>query len=265
MVPVTFRRVAPGLVVYDLLYVTLASVLYGTAAAAGALVGIALTDVLWPPLCVVPGVAVFLLTLIALVGVLGLLCPTVKPGRYELMKGAVFYGWMFRSLLRRIVMLPVIRWPIFTSNVLRWLALSAMGARVSFTANMSGDVDLLDPWLLEVEPGAVIGARCLVSGHYVEGKTLVLGRVKIGKGSLLAADVGVGPGVTIGERVVVKARASIAPHVTIEDRAEVGGATVIDVAAHVGAGAKLGSRVYIGVKATVPAGAEVPAADIVRA
>jgi hypothetical protein len=59
-----------------------------------------------------------------------------------------------------------------SSNVLRFFAWRALGARIAFSASFSSDVDLLDPALASVGPGAVVGARCLLAGHYIKGGQL---------------------------------------------------------------------------------------------
>ena len=223
---------AVGLVAYDCIYLIVAAALYGVAGYAGLESAAWLARNLgwWAVLLAVP---VALGALVAQVGVLGLLLPRVKPGRYPLMKGAVFYGWLLRTVLRRVLFYPPLKVLLFTSNVLRWATLRALGARVAFTANMSSDVDLLDPWLLRVGPGATIGAGCLVSGHYIKGGDLVLAGVEVGAGALLAVQVAVGPGASVGARAMLLGRCSIGP------------------------GAKLGEGCVVGAHAYVEPGVEV--------
>jgi UDP-3-O-[3-hydroxymyristoyl] glucosamine N-acyltransferase len=162
-------------------------------------------------------------------------------------------------MLRRILFVPGVRWFIFSSNMLRFLALRGLGARVAFTTNMSVDADILDPALFVAGPGATIGARCLVSGHYIEDGKLVLGEVRVGRGSLLAAEVGCAPEVTIGDKVLVKARAALSLGVKVGDRAVLGGASVIDAFAVIGEGAEIGNTVYVKPRTEVPAGAKITA------
>jgi len=235
---------AAGLIVYDLLFWGAATGIWGVAILAAREVLLRLWPVS-PWLAVPAAVMATLVVAIAEVGVLSLLLPRAKPGRYEMMKGTAFWGWLLRSLLRRVLFVPGVKPLIFASNVLRFLALRAMGAKVAFTANMSTDVDLLDPWLLEVGAGATIGARCLVSGHYVEGGKLVLGEVVVGEKALLAAEVLVGPNVRIGKNVRALARAAVSIGCTVGDGAELGpgarfaGYNGVAAGAKVPAGAKL--------------------------
>jgi acetyltransferase-like isoleucine patch superfamily enzyme len=259
------ERVAPGLLVYDLLFLALATAAYGAAARAGAEAFVRLAPVLTAPFALVPAVVVALLALIAEVGVLSFLCPRLTPGSYPMMKGKVFFGWMLRSMLRRLLVAPGIKWAIYTSNVLRFLALRAMGARVAFTSNMSSDVDLLDPALLEVGAGAILGAKTFVSGHYIDRGQLVLAPVRIGARALLAAEVSVGPGVTVGAKAIVKPRAGLGPSAYVGDEAQIGGEALLDLGARVGERADLGQRVHVGVRAEVPPGAKVAPGETVTA
>jgi acetyltransferase-like isoleucine patch superfamily enzyme len=248
-----------GLIVYDLLYMILSFGLYGGALVLGGRIGLELAPRVPWPLALMAGAVVAIFSLIFEVALLSFCLPRLKPGRYTLMKGTVFYAWILRSLLRRILFLPGLKFVIFSSNILRFCALRGLGARISFTTNVSNDADLLDPALIELGPGATVGARCLLSGHYIENGKLVLGRVKVGEKSLLAVDVLLGPEVTIGARVMVKGRAAISVGVTVGDDAVIGGDVGLDVRCVVGAAAQIGNRAYVAPRAEVAPGARLAA------
>jgi len=239
---------ALGLLVYDVLYMILCAALYGAALILGGRVGIEAAHVVPWALALIAGTIVALLALIAEVALLTALLPRLKPGRYAMMKGT-FLVWITRSLLRRVLFLPSLKFVLFSSNVLRFFALRALGARVAFTANVSTDVDLLDPSLLRLGPGATVGARCLLSGHYIEGGKLILGEIAIARGALLAAEVIVGPSVRIGEAAIVKTRAALSMGVSVGDGADVGGEALLDNYAQVGKKARIGVRGYLGPRA----------------
>ena len=222
-----------GLLIYDLLYLLVSFTFYGAAGRAA----MEITErVEWAWVGVPAGVCGFLLCLIALSWVVCLVLPRLEAGSYSMLKGRVFYGWLLRSLVRRVVFFGPLKPAIFSVNVLRFLALRAQGARIAFTANVSSDVDLLDPALLTLGPGVTLGARCLLSGHYVIGRRLVLDRVVIGADTLLAAEVAVMPGVRIGAHVLVEPQVSIGRDVVVGDGARIGRRTVLDLGAHVADG-----------------------------
>jgi hypothetical protein len=255
--PVHTGAVGPALVFYDLLFVVLATALYGGALTAGARVFDALSARVPWPFAVFPAAFAGLAVLIAEVSLLSALCPRLRPGRYPMMKGPVFFGWIARSLLRRILFLPGLRFVLFSSNVLRFFALRGLGAKVAFSTNMSVDVDLLDPSLFVAGPRATIGARCLVSGHYIDKGELILGEVRVGAGSLLAAEVICAPGVVVGEGVMVKGRASLSVGARVDDGASIGGEVVIDANAHVGAGARIDTCAHVKPRVRIPPGERV--------
>lgn len=254
-----------GLVVYDVLYAVAAVLFYGGALVAGreaavALGALGLGRFGWP-LALLGGVVTGLVALVVAIGVATACLPRLKPGRYPLMRGGVFYGWLLRSLLRRLVMVPGLRAVLFSSNVLRFLTLRALGAKVAFSASFSSDVDLLDPALLTVGAGAVVGARSLVSGHYIEGGRLILGRVEIGESALIAAEVLIAPEVSIGARAKVLTRAALSRGVIVGEGATVGGDAVLDGFVRVGARAQIGTRAYLPLRRRVPDGARVGAGE----
>lgn len=250
---------AAGLLVYDLLFLTVATLVYGSSAwVAARAFHTAARAVPWE-LCLVPAGLAFTLAVIAQVAVLSALCPRLVPGRYPMMKSPVFWGWLLRSMLRRLLLLPGLKWLVMTSNVLRFLALRAMGADVAFTASMSSDVDVLDPQLLRVARRAMIGARSIVTGHYVEQGTLVLGAISIGDGALLAADVMCGPEVTIGRGARIGARTSISVGATIGEDARLSADVFLDRGAAVGKGARIATGALVPRGAVVGDGARFPA------
>src|SRR3954451_23686113 len=114
------RPMAIGLVVYDLLYMILCSGLYGGALwVGGQAFAAGSAHVPWP-LALIAAALSSLVTLVAAVGVLTALVPRLKPGRYTLMKGTVFYAWILRSMLRRVLFVPGLKFVLFSSNVLRF-------------------------------------------------------------------------------------------------------------------------------------------------
>ena len=62
---------------------------------------------------------------------------------------------------------------------------------------------------VEIQKGATVGARCLLSGHCIEVGKLILGEIAVAPRALLAAEVLVGPSVRVGEGAMVKARAAL--------------------------------------------------------
>jgi acetyltransferase-like isoleucine patch superfamily enzyme len=248
---------AGGFIVYDVLFLVFATAFYGGALAAGVRVFQVLSAHLPWPLAVVPALYTAVAVLIVEVFVATSLCPRIEPGRYP-MKGKIFFSWLLRSLFRRLLLDCGLKWLVFSSNVLRFFALRALGAKVHFTASISSDVAVLDPALFDMQAGAMLGSRCLVSGHFLDRGSLVLARVQVGEGALMAVSVHCGPGVTIGRRSVVKANTSISMNAVIGDDVDVGPYVFVDTGAKIGNKAKIASRAHVGRKQVIEEGASFP-------
>jgi acetyltransferase-like isoleucine patch superfamily enzyme len=235
----------PGLIAYDVLFGVMAALVYGPAAFVAWEVWQRIATRAYWPLGIVPTFVTFAVALVIEVAIVGALLPRLRPGRYALMKHPIFFVWLVRSMLRRLLFAPGLKWFLFASNTLRFFSLRALGARVAFDANMSADVDILDPWLLTVESGATIGARAMLASHYVERGELVLGPIVIGARALVASEVLVGPSVSVGARAVVKPLASLSVGVTIGEGAQIGPSAFIDHGAKIGKGAVVPTRAHV--------------------
>lgn len=249
-----------GLFAFDLLYVALSTALYGLAAHAGFLLAGRLPDGLPLAVRIAAGVLVALVALAAEVALLVAVLPRLQPGRHPFLRGRVFWSWALRFVLRRILHFPALKAVYFGSNVLRWLSLRALGARVAFASNMSNDVDVLDPSLLTIDTGATIGARALLSGHYVQDGMLVLGEIRVGAGALVSVGVTIGPDVTIGPRATVKGLSALTRDIVIGDGADIGGETAIEPHVRIGAGAKTAPRAHVPPRTVIADGESWPPA-----
>lgn len=241
----------PGLIVYDVLFAMMGTLLYGPAAYFAFEVWQRIAARTYWALGIVPTFVTFALALIVEVAILGAVLPRVLPGRYPLMKHPIFFVWLLRSMLRRLLFAPGLKWFLFASNTLRFLSLRALGARVAFDANMSADVDILDPWLLTIENGATIGARAILASHYVDRGKLVLGPVTVRAGALVGASVMVGPSVEIGARTVIKPLTSISNDVSVGEDTQVGPNAFIGNGVKIGKGAVVHACVHIERKQTI--------------
>jgi len=209
--------------------------------------------------------AAFALTWIAITTLALLLIPKPAPGQYRMMRGAAFYYWSLAFIARRWLDLPPLGTLYRQSSVLRFLVLRAAGAKIAFGAQMSSDATLLDPGLLTMGEGAMLGSQSTVAGHFIVGDRLVLAPVVIEAGAQVALGVVIGPGAFIGARALVEGRANIAPEAHIGAGAVVGATAMVGRGARIGAGAKVAMGAIVPAFTTVPDGARFPAVDPVRA
>lgn len=244
---------ALGLLAFDVVTLAFAVVFYGSSAlVAEAVYARLATRLPWAVALVLACVA-FLVVLILEVSLACRLTPRPRPGRYAMMKGAVFWGWILRMAFTRLLFLPGFKTLIFYSNVLRFFALRGLGADVAFSASMSSDVEILDPALLSVGPGAMLGARTFVSGHFIEKGELRLDEVRIGADALLGMDVTCAPGVTVGRRAIVQPRTTLSVRVAIGDGAQVGLGSLLEADVVVAEGAKVPAGSHLAPRTRFPA------------
>jgi UDP-3-O-[3-hydroxymyristoyl] glucosamine N-acyltransferase len=117
---------------------------------------------------------------------------------------------------------------------------------------MSSDVDLLDPALLTVGPGAMLGSRAFLAGHFIEKNELRLDEVHVGEGALVGADVALGPGVVVGKGALIQPRSTLSVRVKIGEGAVVGMCSVLEADAVVADGAKVPAHTHVGARGHFP-------------
>lgn len=191
------------------------------------------------PLRLALGLIAAILAWIAACAFVLLLLPRPRPGKHRLMRGTSFYLWALGFIVRRWIELPPLGLLWRQSGLLRFLVLRASGAKVAFTAQMSSDATVLDPPLLTMGPGAMLGSQSTVAGHFIVGDRLLLAPVVISAGAQIALDVIIGPGTTVGQRAIIEARTVIGPECVIGDGAHVAGGVGMARGVIVGARARI--------------------------
>jgi acetyltransferase-like isoleucine patch superfamily enzyme len=197
------------------------------------------------PLGFVAAVVVFVLTYCAGACALSFVIPKPQPGRYPLLKGRDFYLWSLGLIVRRVIDIPPISTLVRQSALGRTLALRAAGGRVSFLANMSSDVVVLDPNQFTLEAGAMLGSGVMVSGHYIVDGVLTLAPVIIESGAEVGADGRIAPGVRLRKKAMVQSGAAIGPFSDVGEGAVVGLRAVVGARVQVGAGASVAPNAYV--------------------
>lgn len=193
------------------------------------------------------GLLAAMMAWIVSVMILAWLMPTLKPGRYRVMKHPMFFRWTIQLVLRRWLDIPPISTLVSQSNTLRFFVLRSFGAKVSYTANMASDAYAFDPALLTLGPGSICGAQSLVAGHLVVGEVLILQHVDIGERVLLSARAAIAPGVSIGDDTRLGFGCTLGPNVKIGKHCKIGGGTEI------GPQSRLGDRVVVRDGSFIPA------------
>lgn len=224
-----------GLLVWDIVFFVMAVLCYAGAFYAAA-ESYAWMDGLhvYAPLLWSCAVLTFLCALTAEIALLHRLFPKPRAGRHKLLQGIGFWGYALNLLLQRILFFGALRTVFHGTSVFRYLGYRALGAKIDFSVSTSIDALILDPSLTTIGPGTTLGARSMVSGHYIKDGHLILAEVVIGKDVLFAFESGCGPGVRIGDGTKVLSYGKLGPH------------------------AELGRNVVVGLEATVDAYVKIP-------
>jgi len=224
----------------------------------------------WWQWAAVPALVLLFLPLMLATGAGIRLClPRVRAGRYAFPSHQHALVWLLHFGLQRLMYLPVWRHLIFAFSSLRWGLLRALGARVAFDVDMSSDVLVGDPSLVEVGAGTMIGAGCALSGHVIEQGSLVLAPIRIGRGVEVGGGTVVGPGVEIGDQAVVGPDCQLGTGASVGASAFLGAACHLAPGVRIGAHAVLGHRVdigpdvVVGARAVVASGTQMPRGTVV--
>lgn len=207
-----------SLILYDIVFFLLASGVYG-----GALTGFVwlllwslktLPWYLWgfelPVL-----VLLTILLLLCEIALLRLLLPRLKAGYHEAPLSKGFYLWTLHLSLNRLITLQPLQNIILYFAGLRWLAFRALGGRVAYASSISANVDFVDIPMIEIGAGSVVGAQTMLTGHFLNKKTLYLGQIKIGERVNIGGYCRISPGVEIGADSWIGAECILSPMVHV--------------------------------------------------
>jgi len=102
-------------------------------------------------------------------------------------------------------------WPLVNANLvpvnLRGPSYALLGARISPGVMVGGKI--LDPSLVEVGAGTMLGEDSLLTAHAVESERVALGRIVIGQGVTVGVKAVLLPGVHVGDGAIVAAGAVV--------------------------------------------------------
>ena len=249
---------AAGLIAFDGFFWLLFSlVVAGAALPTAWLWRVAPLSAPWSIALSIPLFGVFLVLLLLEIAILRRIAPRLRPGRYRFPGSSMARAWLWTLQLQRIAFHSWWATLIMGSASLRYLALRALGAKVAFRCMMSSDVSHVDPGMLDVAEGTLMGSKVLTGGHLITGDSLLLGTVRIEPGAEIHVDGRVGPGTRLGAGAQLGIH-SIAPFENdIGERAKIGMHCTLAAHAHIGPGARIGDGCVIGRDARVGAGAIV--------
>jgi acetyltransferase-like isoleucine patch superfamily enzyme len=266
------RPTVAQLVAFDFAFCALFVVIAGPPAIAVALAlrELSALTTWWVAVGLAPAFAIaYLFGLTAMTRLARALVPALKPGSYRFPSHKMARAWLFHFALQRILYWPVWRPILFSIATLRTAALRSLGMKVPMAISTGSDPQLLDPNLVEIGEGAIIGADVMTTCHWILGGRLQLAALRIGADAQLHEGAKLAPGVTVGDGAVIGAESHIGPGCQIDDRARIGPSVSLLGDVEVGRGAKIGPfvtierGVRIGRRAVITAGAYVPEGTVI--
>ncbi len=168
-------------------------------------------------IALVPLIYLFLLTIIMEVWLLRIILPAkLEPGYHDAPKSKAFAAWTINFVFNRaLYIFDPVKNLILYSLFLRYLSVRALGGKISLFSSLSANVNITDFPMLSIGQGSVIGASCMISGHFINAGKIALGKVEIGKNVNIGAGTHIAPFVKIGDNTEIGAECRIAPLVQI--------------------------------------------------
>ncbi|KTD35341.1 2,3,4,5-tetrahydropyridine-2,6-carboxylate N-succinyltransferase [Legionella moravica] len=136
-------------------------------------------------------------TLIAIVFLIRISLPKLKPGRYKRELNRMMIAWFCHFALSRAAKITGLIFIIQSFNILKFLYWRALGAKVSFQIMNSYDIDLVDTPLISIGKNVTIGSGVSISCHSDVGSLVFMSPVVIEDDVFIGMATTIGPGTTI--------------------------------------------------------------------
>ncbi|HEY6991557.1 MAG TPA: hypothetical protein VH369_24395 [Bryobacteraceae bacterium] len=150
--------------------------------------------------------------------------------------------FFFASMLHGIMQASPFRALICGFSPLTSYYYRAIGAKMAPTVFISSGARIFDPWFVEIQDNATIGADAVITGHIGDGPQIILGRVFVGEGAIVGARSIIMPDVRIGRHARVGVGAVVVRGTVIPDGETWGGVPARQIAEKVkAAGAQAGA------------------------
>ncbi|MBL7481244.1 DapH/DapD/GlmU-related protein [Legionella bononiensis] len=149
----------------------------------------------WLVLPLAPFILFF--TLIAIIFLIRISLPRLKPGRYKRELNRMMIAWFCHFALSRAAKITGFIFIIQSFNVLKFLYWRALGANVSFQIMNSFDIDLVDTPLITIGKNVTIGSNVTISCHSDVGSLVFMSPVVIEDDVFIGMATKIGPGTTI--------------------------------------------------------------------
>ncbi len=149
----------------------------------------------WLVLPLAPFVLFFLF--IAVVFLIRICLPKLKPGRYKRELSKMMIAWFCHFALARSAKIMGFIFILQSFNVFKFLYWRALGAKISFKVMNSFDIDFVDCPLISIGKNVTLGSEVTISCHSDVGSLVLLAPVIIEDDVFIGMATNIGPGTTI--------------------------------------------------------------------
>lgn len=138
-----------------------------------------------------------LLSFIAIIALLRICLPALKPGRYKRELNVAMVAWFCHFALSRSAKITGLISILQSFNILKFLYWRALGVKVSFMVMNSMDVDFVDCPLITIGKDVTLASQVSISCHSDVGNYLFLTPVVIEDNVFIGMTTKIGPGTII--------------------------------------------------------------------
>jgi hypothetical protein len=164
----------------------------------------------------------FLGLFLAVVFVLRLVLPRLRPGVYPATLNLGMMAWLLHLGLSRAGLVFGLREVILAFNLTKFLYWRALGGNVHFQVAASLTTSLVDLPLLTIRRGVTLADGALICCHDFEGDQLTLAPVLLEENVFIGKDCTLWPNTKIGASSWVGMNSIIGPNVTLGSEVTVG-------------------------------------------
>lgn len=134
---------------------------------------------------------------IAIIALIRICLPTLKPGRYKRELSKAMVSWFCHFALARSAKIVGLTPLLQSFNIIKYFYWRALGAKVSFHIMNSFDIDFVDCPLISIGKNVILGSQVSICCHSDVGSLLLLSPVVIEDDVFIGMSTVIGPGTTI--------------------------------------------------------------------
>jgi acetyltransferase-like isoleucine patch superfamily enzyme len=194
---------------------------------------------------------IFLSFWIILTGLILRIVPKPTEGEYSFPKSFEATVWTLRFAIRRPLTLTLIREIIQSFYITKFLFYWAGQAQVPFGKNTAKDIELMDPEMIVLGSGGVVGSRTQITGHLINEGEILLKKVAIGNDVNLAGGINIAPGCRIADEVTISYGVQCFPHAQIGEESYIGAYSIIGSDVVIGKNVIVGNNCQIDSRAVI--------------